>query len=640
MRINTHNRKFKLFALLGAIWFCLGAASFPSDVFRMKEFDKAREDDLFNVPIPETVDVPKVKRRKYDLEEEERRLPVTGVIIEGVVPYPELGITQEEIQLEINKKLREVQATDRDINGFTNRDLEDIGAYLSSIIDRGGVRGGVDRDDIVDLLNMITTQRVQDDWISLAQLDSIALTVTEYYRDRGFILATAFIPEQEVSDGKIRLNVLEGRLGNVIVSNNKIYDSEVISAAFDGVIGEAVTEQRIESALRRINDLPGVQVRGSFRPGDNVGETTLNLGVLSEKSWGSNVLVDNHGSETTGVTRVFATTEWLNLRKKGHRLLVGVLRSEGPDSSTYGLVDYEMPIFKNGRGKFKVGASTNVFSVAASNTIPEIIGETDNFTLTSTYQYIRSRTRNLSGQASFTYKDVLFNVGGISSLSTDQQLGVYSLSVDFTQLWDDKQLLLSSRFGLQQGKIIAGEIRDQDVNFTKVVASINLLKRFEAVNWFTLRNSSYNFVFKANVQYAEKFLSSVEQFSLGGPTAVRAFGVSDVSVDSGAYAGVELFFDIPFDPIGKLDAMFNLPFDPIKPFVFLDYAYGVALRPGGGDGKDARILGYGLGFRVNWSGKGTANLIFATPKFSQFDDDFSNAQGKSRVYFDVNYQIH
>ena len=92
------------------------------------------------------------------------------------------------------------------------------------------------------------------------------------------------MPEQEVTDGIIKLNVLEGRLGDVTVSNNNIFSESVISAAFSDEMGEAVTEERIESALRRINDLPGVRVRGSFSPGQNVGETSLNLGVLDEKA--------------------------------------------------------------------------------------------------------------------------------------------------------------------------------------------------------------------------------------------------------------------------------------------------------------------------------------------------------------------
>jgi len=189
--------------------------------------------------------------------------------------------------------------------------------------------------------------------------------------------------------------------------------------------------------------------------------------------------------------------------------------------------------------------------------------------------------------------------------------------------------------GIDQGHIIQGEVQDQSTNFTKTILNLNILKRFSVYNWLTKEDSFFNFVFKVNSQFAPKFLSSVEQFSMGGPTAVRAFSVSDISVDSGAYLGMELFFDLPIDPIAR----FNLPLEPIKPFLFFDYAYGVSRRPGGGQDLDAQIKGYGLGMRATWPGRGNVNLIFAKPRSTSFDNNFSVAEGESRVYFDLLYQV-
>ena len=631
MPIRINKRNVDGLVLLVLLVFCVAAAEFP--VFRMEEFEKTEE--TFEVEIPDNLDVPPVTQRIYGVEEQQR-LPIRGVRIEGVVPYPDLGITQEAVQSLINRRFEEERAIELDDNSFTERDLQDVGRFLRDIIERGGY----DEDDLDKLVEIVRTQEVKRGWITVEQLDSIALSVTEFYRERGLILATAFIPEQEVKseDGIIRLNVLEGRLGAVTVSNNDIFDESVISSAFNGEIGEAVTEERIESALRRINDLPGVRVRGSFSPGQNVGETSLNLGVLDEKSWSSNVLMDNHGSATTGEVRLFATTEWLNIRQKGHRLLIGALRSEGPDSSLYGLAEYELPVTEDGRGRVRATISTNTFTVGAQDVaggLPEIVGETDNYGVLGTYQFLRSRTRNLSAQAGYTYKDILFQVGDLALLSTDQQIESVSVSAEYTRLWDDQQLLFSGRLGIDQGHIIQGEVADQSTDFTKTILNLNVLKRFSVYNWLTKDDTFFNFVVKVNSQYAPKFLSSVEQFSMGGPSAVRAFSVSDVSVDSGAYLGAELFFDLPIDPLER----FNLPIEPLKPFVFFDYGYGVLRRPGGGDDKDAQIKGYGLGLRATWPGRGNLNLVFATPKSSSFEDDFSAAEGESRIYFDLLYQV-
>ena len=294
-----------------------------------------------------------------------------------------------------------------------------------------------------------------------------------------------------------------------------------------------------------------------------------------------------------------------------------------------------MSVTKNGRGKLKANISTNQFSVAGLANLPEIVGETDNMGISASYQFVRERTRNFSVQAGFTRKDVLFEVGQLVSLSTDQTIDVFSLSTDFLQLFDERQLMTTARFGFDQGNIASGKLPAESASFTKAVFSANILKRFSLTNWFTQKESFYNFVFKLNGQYSQKFLPSVEQLSLGGPNAARAFSVSDVSVDSGAYAGFELYFNLPWDPT----QFTNSPIEPLKPYLFFDYGYGTVIGTGGSN-RDAKIKDYGFGFRLSWPGVATANLIFAKPRSVHYEDDFLEAQGKSRLFLDVVYMIH
>jgi len=633
--MNRNQKIGTVVPLIVACLFCIGASEFPqTNEFPSTQgavIDEALEDDEFFDEEIQQFNIDKVSERRYG-EEDLSRLPVEDVVIAGVVPYPENQITQEQVQDLIYESFEIQQDIELDDNGFTRRDLQDIGRFLRDIADRGDEP---DEEDLTELVSMVERQEEQRGWLTIEQLDNIALEVTNYYRSNGFILATAFIPEQEVTDGVVRLGVLEGRLGDVTVSNNEVFSSKTISAAFSKNLGDPVTEENIESTLRRINDLPGVSVRGSFSPGQNVGETSLNLGVMEEKSWTASVLMDNHGSEITGQNRAFATGQWLNLAGRGHRFLIGVLQSEGPDSTTYGLMEYELPVTRDQRGKIKFGASTNQFAVAGLANLPEITGETDNYSITGSYQILRGRTRNFSVQTGITRKDVLFEVGELVSLSTDQTVDVFSLSTDYLQLLDEQQLMMTGRLGIEEGHISSGVLSAQSGHFTKGVFSANILKRFSLTNWFTEEESFYNFVAKFSGQYSQKFLSSVEQFSLGGPNAVRAFSISDVSVDSGIYAGFELYFDLPWDPT-QFDGS---PLDPIKPYIFYDYGYGTVVGVAGKN-RDAEIKGWGVGFRLNWPGYASLNFVFSKPQSANYEDDFLAAQGESRVFVDLTYTFH
>ena len=139
MRINTQVT-VKTILVLVVVWFCAGAQEFP--IFRMDEFDAAKEDDKVFVDTPEVYVPPVIDRPRGD--DEFTLLPVTNVVIEGVVPYPEFGITQELIQAEIDRVFRDQRDIELDDNGFTSRDLDDIGTFLRDIIDRGGY----DQDDL------------------------------------------------------------------------------------------------------------------------------------------------------------------------------------------------------------------------------------------------------------------------------------------------------------------------------------------------------------------------------------------------------------------------------------------------------------------------------------------------------------
>lgn len=612
-----------------ALLLCTGAAEFPP--FHMKEFDEnVNRKDQFKEPISDVV-VPKVSKRTYGAEGQ-KRLPVLRLVIDGVVPYPARDITKKKIQAVINKRFTQQKAIDLDANGFTKNDLKGIGRFLREMLDRGGW----DKDDLNNLVKLIHKQEFERGWITVEQLDNIAQSVTDYYREHGFILATAFVPKQQASNGIIHLKVMEGRLGNVTVSNNKIFSDKTIAAALTHDIGQPVTEKRIENAIRRVNDLPGVRVRGSFSPGQSVGATTLNLGVLQEQAWTSSILLDNHGSPATGAMRLYATAEWMNLLNRAQTLMIGVLKSEG-SGSTYGQIEYGLPVTADQRGRIKGTLSTNQFSVVTriANQDRPIVGETDNFGVSGTYQFVRSRTFNLGVDADYTRKNVLFNVSGLSTLSSFQRIQEGGVGINYSQLWDDRQLLFQGRLGIEQGHLMSGAQREQSTNFTRLLFSGNLLKRFSIHNWITHNETAFNFVVKLNGQYSDNFLPSVDQFSLGGPNAVRAFTVSDVSVDSGAYMGFELFFDSPYD----FTKRFNLPIDPLRPFLFFDYGYGVARNAAGTINQDAVLQAYGIGLRINWPGRGVANLIFAKPKSAHYDDNFSTARGRSRVFFDVTYQI-
>src|SRR5215469_5966944 len=135
--------------------------------------------------------------------------------------------------------------------------------------------------EFIQQLMLERLQRLQG--LTIGQLQQVADTVTKYYHDKGYFLARAVIPAQEIKDGVVNIRVLEGRLEKVETSGNKMYSDKRLEQPFTPLIGKLVTVGRTEDALLTLTKYPGLSAAGVFRPGDDVGTTDIVVNVQGEK---------------------------------------------------------------------------------------------------------------------------------------------------------------------------------------------------------------------------------------------------------------------------------------------------------------------------------------------------------------------
>ena len=78
---------------------------------------------------------------------------------------------------------------------------------------------GISREELEALLAQKQSER--PDGFTVGHLQEVAVEVTRYYRSKGLILAQAFVPVQTVSDGVVEIEVMEGRLGEVLTEGTE-----------------------------------------------------------------------------------------------------------------------------------------------------------------------------------------------------------------------------------------------------------------------------------------------------------------------------------------------------------------------------------------------------------------------------------
>lgn len=142
-------------------------------------------------------------------------LPVWGQTDAGII---EKSLRQSRPEYQIPP-----EETVPDITIEDSRDLIDAGAGPTFFVREIKVTGNtrISTEELAPLLDV-----GEGDNLTLGILTLYANEVTAAYASRGYFLARAFIPEQEIQNGVILLQVVEGKLGNIEIKGNGRNPSE------------------------------------------------------------------------------------------------------------------------------------------------------------------------------------------------------------------------------------------------------------------------------------------------------------------------------------------------------------------------------------------------------------------------------
>src|SRR5687767_12859868 len=81
---------------------------------------------------------------------------------------------------------------------------------------------GVTAAGINEVLTRNFATQPLEGW-TMFELQDVAEEVTNYYRQRGMMVAQAFIPAQDVREGLVTMQIIEGSLGTVTVVGDESY---------------------------------------------------------------------------------------------------------------------------------------------------------------------------------------------------------------------------------------------------------------------------------------------------------------------------------------------------------------------------------------------------------------------------------
>lgn len=163
--------------------------------------------------------------------------------------------------------------------------------------------------------------------LTQADLDAIGRHVREVYRaqERPFVDVT--VPPQNVSNGIVQVVVTEYRVGEVTVSGNRHFSTELIRSFGDLESGETVTLPRLRKALEDYNWNPFLNVNAVMKPGSQTGLTDIELQAADRTPWRVYGGYDNQGVPTLDRDEWYVGFNWGNVLGSGDILSYQFTRS-------------------------------------------------------------------------------------------------------------------------------------------------------------------------------------------------------------------------------------------------------------------------------------------------------------------------
>ena len=377
--------------------------------------------------------------------------------------------------------------------------------------------------------------------LSLADLRGMAQKITERYRSNGYIVAQAYVPAQEITEGAVTISVIEGQYGKIAVRNQSTLSDPLIQGQLDGIgSGDPVVIAPLESRLLLLSDIPGVNVTSTLAPGASIGTSDLIVDVTPGQRVTGSIDADNAGNRYTGEYRLGATVNLNNLAGLGDVASLRVLTSGS--GLNYARASYQMQFGKATAGLayswlgYELGKEFASLQAKGTAKIASIYGS---------YPLIRSRDTNLYAGLAFDAKTMQDRLDSTSTV-TDKKA----------------QALMASLRGDHRDSLGGGGLTNYAITATAGNLDIQTpaLKaldaataqsngRYTKLGFSAMRLQSVTDTISLyagiNGQVASKNLDVSEKMELGGINGVRAYPEGEAYADQGYLLTLEARMLLP-----------------------------------------------------------------------------------------------
>ncbi|MBU6959777.1 ShlB/FhaC/HecB family hemolysin secretion/activation protein [Pseudomonas sp. CVAP len=372
--------------------------------------------------------------------------------------------------------------------------------------------------------------------LGVTQLNELLKVITDHYLEKGLVTSRAYLPQQDLSAGHLKVLMVEGKLEGIKgAEGSKLSDRE-LAMAFPGKAGELLNLRELEQLIDQLNRLPSYKAEMELAPGKNVGGSEVLVKNPSKKPWRVGLSRSNEGQRSTGEQQWGTSFGWdsplgladqLSLQGRHDAM------SDHQHTSSSAMLNYTLPW---GWWNFSYVYNHNEYrsQIAANGYNFKQTGDSENHQLHAERVIYRDAQSKTSLTSGFSYL-------GTNNFIEDSKLDLSSNRLSEAQLGINHGRRIGGAYanvdlGIQQG-IGAFGAQDNghpgpgepDARYRKYTATLSYLHPFK------LWGESFLFGNMLTGQRSEDVLFSSQRTSLGGQSSIRGYKDQSLSGDSGGY---------------------------------------------------------------------------------------------------------
>lgn len=369
---------------------------------------------------------------------------------------------------------------------------------------------------------------VENKSLTAEDLNNLVYLIDVQYRKKNFITAKAYIPTSTLKGGTLHIELLEAKIGKIIVENNKYNRTFFLKSALTQREGDVLNVEKLQGDLRRFNSISsGIKLTAKLKPGKTYGTTDIVLNADESFPIHLTPSLDNFGRSETGLERMGFALSTDSVFGVQDRLTSSMSMSRG---SFNPFLDYNIPI--NNKGT-RIGASymhgnTNIIDGDYKNF--NINSKIDTYSMYITHPLIEKEKFSLSAIVSANYKNATSTINNYEYTNLHDK----SISAGLNGKYYVKDGLIYISNMITNGYVDNSATGTNDY-FTKYNGNLFYVRYFKNGIILTAR---------AGLQAMPQDIPFIEQFQLGGISTVRGYSESLLLGQSAYYASLETLFPI------------------------------------------------------------------------------------------------